>query len=286
MSTINSRQHRFLQICVGLGCLGTLPFLVHPLGLERPDAWMFSTLNYLIPSFLLFRFQPSQQWDWSSKFWKNLLVAGLTCELIAIALLILSAQIDHLPIDWSFAGFQGWVEIQIGQQIERTQAPMPGLPIDFQELSVLIFWSSFAIPWFFWWGAIPQEAVWRGWVADGKPSSRDWYVLSTYWTCWQLPSWLLVQQWHWGWWRNNGELFLQQVISTWLLGVLLVAIKQRTHSIIISAVIVSILTISQVWPIMLQDFSPAPNWLWIGWNGWIGCLLMIGMIRWCKRNTT
>ena len=38
MSTINSRQHRFLQICVGLGCLGTLPFLVHPLGLERPDA--------------------------------------------------------------------------------------------------------------------------------------------------------------------------------------------------------------------------------------------------------
>ena len=101
------------------------------------------------------------------------------------------------------------------------------------------------MPWLLWWIYLPHEFVWRGWVASWAKTPKDWMVLSSYWTAWQLPSWLVEPQWHLGWWANNGTLFAQQVVSTWLVGTVLFGIQTRFRSIALTALLVSILTVSE-----------------------------------------
>ena len=56
MSTTNSEQFRFLHLTLGLGVLSALPFHLHPLGLQRPDGWMYTILHQLLPMIVLLRF--------------------------------------------------------------------------------------------------------------------------------------------------------------------------------------------------------------------------------------
>jgi hypothetical protein len=279
-------RKRFLTICLGIGVLGSLPFYTHPLGLQRPDAWMYTTLNHLLPVCILFWFRrpkvrlPTRQ---NITSWFKV---GICAEIGLILLLCWSVLVGDLQLDWTFQSFKDWTEVQIGQQIEETSLPMPGIPAEFKTLAKWGFWSSFFAPWLLWWVCVPQELVWRGWVADNSDSPKDWIILSTFWTGWQLPIWLLEPQWHLGWWRNNGSLFAQQVISTWLIGIVLYKVRSKWNSITLVAFMVALLTISETWAILIQDTVPFPNWLWIGWNGWWGCLLMIGWLFWEYRHNT
>ena len=263
-----------------MGVLGAIPFYIHPLGLNRPNAWMYTILNQLLPIILLFRFWKPSYKQTTFDLFKSALGLGLLFELILVALFIWSVCLGEIGIDWTLSGFKGWVEIQIGQQIESTQMPMPGIPTDFLTFSRWTLMVSFIMPWLIWWIFLPQELIWRGWVFENNHTVRSWMILSLYWTAWQLPQWLTEPDWHWGWWQNNGLLFLQQVLSTWLLGGVLLWVRHRTQSVMICALIFSIVTISQVWPVMLQAYSPSPFWLWIGWNGWWGCGLMGTLLIW------
>lgn len=274
MSIANSDQQRFLNILLVLGVACATPFYVHPLGIRRPDAWMYTVLQHLLPVAVLLKFhRPSfPKWN-TTKLWKTVKI-GFDLQVILLFLLGWSILLGDLHIDLTFQGFKDWSEVQIGQQIEMTELPMPGMPSDFRTLAKWVFMLSFGAPWILWWVYIPHELVWRGWISDWVRHPKDWMFLSTYWTLWQMPLWLLEPQWHFGWWRNNGTLFLQEVISTWLIGCVLVGIQSKHRSVVLSALLVSILTISEMWAILIQDTVPFPNWLWIGWNGWWGCLLM------------
>ena len=286
MSTTNSDHFRFLNITIGFGVLSALPFYLHPMGLQRPDAWMYTILHHVLPVIVLFRFhRPSYVRPTFSKVWTTVKI-GLLVEVVLVCLLGWSILIGDLHIDLTFQGCKDWTEVQIGQQIELTELPMPGLPSDFYTLAKWVFISSFGLPWMLWWVYLPHEFVWRGWVASWAKSPKDWMVLSTYWTLWQLPSWLAEPQWHLGWWTNNGSLFVQQVVSTWLLGTVLFAIQTRYRSIVLMALIVSIFTISETWAVLIQDTVPFPNWLWIGWNGWWGCAAMGTWLIWSIRDRT
>lgn len=274
MSTASSEQRRFLNILLVLGAACAIPFYVHPLGIRRPDAWVYTVLQHLLPLVVLFKFHRHSFPKWNTtKLWKTVLI-GFDLQVILIFLLGWSILLGDLHIDLTFQGFKDWSEVQIGQQIEMTELPMPGMPSDFRTLAKWVFMMSFGVPWLLWWVYIPHELVWRGWVSDWVQHPKDWMFLSTYWTLWQMPIWLLEPQWHFGWWRNNGTLFLQEVLSTWLIGCVLVGIQSKHRSMVLSALLVSILTISEMWAILIQDTVPFPNWLWIGWNGWWGCLLM------------
>ena len=287
MSTTNSEQFRFLHLTFGLGILSALPFYLHPMGLQRPDGWIYTILHQLLPVIVLLRFhRPTISRPTLSSLWKSLKV-GLTLECILIGLLGWSILIGDLHIDLTFQGCKDWTEVQIGQQIEMTEMPMPGLPSDFYTLAKWVLIGSFILPWFFWWVYLPHEFVWRGWVASWAKEPKDWMILSSYWTAWQLPSWLVEPQWHLGWWTNNGALFAQQVVSTWLVGTVLFAMQTRFRSIALTALLVSILTISETWAILIQNTVPFPNWLWIGWNGWWGCLIMgVWLFLSIKREST
>ena len=279
-------RKRFLTICLGLGVLGSLPFYTHPLGLQRPDAWMYTTLIHVLPIGILFWFRRPKVHLPTRQNILSWIKVGICAEIGLILLLCWSVLVGDLQLDWTFQSFKDWTEVQIGQQIEETALPMPGMPTEFKTLAKWTFWSSFAAPWLLWWVCIPQELVWRGWVADNSDAPKDWMILSTFWTGWQLPIWLLEPQWHLGWWRNNGSLFAQQVISTWLIGVVLYKVRSKWNSITLVAFMVALLTISETWAILIQDTVPFPNWLWIGWNGWWGCILMIGWLFWEYRHNT
>ena len=55
MSTTNSEQFRFLQLTLGLGILSAMPFYMHPMGLQRPDGWMYHVAS-MLPVVVLLRF--------------------------------------------------------------------------------------------------------------------------------------------------------------------------------------------------------------------------------------
>lgn len=286
MSTTNSEQFRFLNITLGLGILSAIPFYLHPMGLQRPDAWMYTVLHQILPVIVLLRFhRPKYERPTMATVWSSIKI-GLLLELGLLCLLGWSILIGDLHIDLTFQGCKDWTEVQIGQQIEMTAFPMPGMPSDFNTLAKWIFIGSFGLPWILWWVYLPHEFVWRGWVASWVNTPKDWMILSTYWTAWQLPIWLVEPQWHLGWWSNNGSLFAQEVVSTWLVGTVLFAIQTRHRSIALTALLVSILTISETWAILIQDTVPFPNWLWIGWNGWWGCLGMSIWLGWKVRTHT
>ena len=274
MSTVSSEQRRFLNILLVLGIVSAIPFYTHPLGLHRPDAWIYIVVQHILPVLILFQFhRPSLSKPTKSNLWKTIKL-GFDLQVILILLLGWSILLGDLHIDLTFQGFKDWSEVQIGQQIEMTELPVPGMPSDFRTIAKWVFIVSFSAPWLLWWVYVPHELVWRGWVSNWAQQPKDWMFLSTYWTLTQLPTWLLEPQWHVGWWRNNGSLFVQEILSTWLIGCVLVGIQSKHRSIILSALLVSILTISETWAILIQDTVPFPNWLWIGWNGWWGCLLM------------
>ncbi len=285
IDTVTPEQHRFLQLCVILGITCAVPFYLHPLGLQRPDAWQFTVLNHLLPFLMLWRFHKP---IWSLPRFAQIKVwfkIGLLVELGLLLLLGWVVLLGHLEVDWTFQGFKDWTEVQIGQQIEDTELPMPSMPADFTTLAKGAFVASFIAPWFLWWVCLPQEMVWRGWVTRNAQAPKSWMILSTYWTLWQLPLWLLEPQWHWGWWMNNGTLFAQQVMSVWLVGVVLCKIKSQWQSINLVALVVALLTISETWAILIQQTVPFPNWLWIGWNGWWGCILMSIWLLWETKTT-
>ena len=286
MSTTNSEYFRFLNITLGLGILSALPFYQHPMGLQRPDAWMYTILHQFLPVVALLRFhRPQYTRPTAPTIWRAVKI-GLSVELGLLCLLGWSIWIGDLHIDLTFQGCKDWLEVQIGQQIELTELPMPGLPSDFYTLAKWVFIGSFGLPWLLWWVYLPHEFVWRGWVCSWAKTPTDWMILSTYWTAWQLPVWLVEPQWHLGWWINNGELFAQQVVSTWLVGTILFRFQTKHRSIAVTALLVSILTVSETWAILIQDTVPFPNWLWIGWNGWWGCMGMTVWLIWTIRNQT
>ena len=139
MSTTNSEQFRFLHLTLGLGVLSALPFYLHPMGLQRPDGWIYTILHQLLPVIVLLRFhRPTISRPTLYSFWKSLKV-GLTLECILIGLLGWSILIGDLHIDLTFQGCKDWTEVQIGQQIELTEMPMPGLPSDFYTLAKWVF---------------------------------------------------------------------------------------------------------------------------------------------------
>ena len=92
--------------------------------------------------------------------------------IILVCLLGWSILVGDLQIDLTFQGCKDWTEVQIGQQIEMTEMPMPGLPSDFYTLAKWVFIGSFALPWIFWWVYLPHEFVWRGWVASWAKESK------------------------------------------------------------------------------------------------------------------
>ena len=276
----NNQTNRFLRLCVLIGILTALPFYTHPQGLYRPDGWMFTVLNHLLPFLLLFWFHRPKVRLPSQIELKQWFVLGLVTEACLLGLLGWSVLLGELQLDWTFQGFKDWSEVQIGQQIEMTELPMPGMPADFTVLAKYTFFASFFAPWFLWLVCWPQEMVWRGWVVEQSTTVKDWMRLSTYWTLWQVPMWLLEPQWHWGWWQNNGSLFAQQLLSTWLIGIILCQIRHLFNGSWFTALMVALLTTSEVWAVMIQQTVPFPKWLWIGWNGWWGCMLMLGWVLW------
>ena len=145
------------------------------MGLQRPDGWMFTILQQLLPLIVLLRFHRPNLSKPTPSLWRGIKI-GLTLECILIGLLGWSILIGDLHIDMTFQGCKEWTEVQIGQQF-KTEMPMPGLPSDFNTLAKWVFLGSFALPWLLWWVYLPHEFVWRGWVTSWVKSPKDWMIL-------------------------------------------------------------------------------------------------------------
>ena len=102
MYTTNSEQFRFLHLTLCLGIPSALPFHLHPMGLQRPDGWMFTILQQLLPLIVLLRFhRPNLSKPTFSSLWRGIKI-GLTLECILIGLLGWSILIGDLHIDMTF----------------------------------------------------------------------------------------------------------------------------------------------------------------------------------------
>ena len=278
-----------LTLFMGLGIFNSLPFWLHPDGLNRDDGWLFSIFVTVSPVFLLLwlirketetAFLEKIAWNWSRSTLGFLWKTWLLTMAASITLLIVASTLDLFEIDWTFLGFEQWVS-QIFNDFATKQnvpiPPLPGKPSDFAGWTLLL---SLIAPMIFWISALPQEMLWRGWLFNRmqvlKPPLKAIWMNAVFWSLYHLPHLLLQSQ--------DPIYLLMKILYMIEVGWLLGWLRIKSQSIIPGCMLVATVLATEPWGVILQSPNNLEQFQWIRWDGWLGQTMLTIIIARLHQN--
>lgn len=285
-------QWNTIILFVVLEWLGSVPFILHPDGMNRENAPLFLLLSNIIPVFLLwqrvFGNRAKKEISWTQfcreslglsirtehTGYKQYSTVFLWCVGLSTTIILANQLIGHIHIAmdetfWQFQGFQQWLDITFQRFATEKQIIIPALPMYPSTFALYVIGGSLLLPWITWVLLLPEEIIWRGWLLPELEKTYEKkhsiYLSSTLYTIAMFPiSWI---QYH------SISYTLALFFLSWILG------WYRLHgSLVLSSFLFAILFSTYPWHIILQGYNdPIGNYTaYFGWDGWIGvwCLFL------------